>query len=436
VISGPVARCELPSVLPRLLHDATLAVLTPGGDPAWAAAMGWEIARTLARSGRRTALIDLHVRQPLLDPQRRGEATPGIADALRQNLPMHRVVRRTDVPGLYFIPAGTPPPDPEEVWGHARWARLARGFAHEQALLLLFLPEEACARLPLRPDHVIVLGGPPRPAGAAVPGLDPAIPTTRVIPDPPPLRVQSASPPARFPRSTEPPRAHPPSWPWLAAAAGVVALLAVLELVAGGNRAAGDLAAGGDAGESAPTAPPPEAPAAPQAPAPPAPPTPPGGGDSLYYAVQVASFKTQDRAVEHAGTYARAGWPATVSPVRLGLQGVWYRVLVGAFPHPAAADSGLRRFHALGLLERTHGTILRTPHAFLVSTTPDRAAAVEQAAGLRDALLPAYIVVAPGPLHRVVVGAFETPEQAVLMDSMLTTAGIAARLVSRAGIAP
>src|SRR3990172_689595 len=123
----------------------------------------------------------------------------------------------------------------------------------------------------------------------------------------------------------------------------------------------------------------------------------------------------------------------TVSPVRLGHQGLWFRVIIGAFPTPGDADSLLRALWRRGAVERPNGTILRTPHAFLVGREAAPEAAREIAEGLRRRGVAAYIVPAPGGSAQVLVGAFEAPDQARAADSLLRLTGLTATLAYRMG---
>jgi cell division septation protein DedD len=44
-----------------------------------------------------------------------------------------------------------------DVWGHPRWEKLARGFAHQGALLLVFIPPSAIPSTTLKPDGMLVM---------------------------------------------------------------------------------------------------------------------------------------------------------------------------------------------------------------------------------------------------------------------------------------
>jgi hypothetical protein len=426
VTPDTVVRSQLQTAIPRLLEEATVVVLTPGGDDmAWAVDASWAIARAIARKGRRVALVDLTVTDRALEPQQQEEetaASEGIVDAFCHGASLQRVVQKGDVPGLFFIGVGSEHADPPEIWSNQRWDRIARGFAEENALLVLFATTDAWPHLRPSPDRVITLGTLSDPRASAGSGRwsSHGIPMTHLIPDPPEPRIPHA-PVAMWSSHIA---KHRKSRSWLrrlvAIGLGIIIVAAVILLLTrSSERAATSSLAAPD---TAPTLQPVAAPA----------PLPVAEGDSLYYSVQVASFKTRTRALEHASGYETRGWATTLTPVQLGLQGMWYRVMVGVFATPTAADSALRRFYELGLLERPNGTILRTPNVLEVARHTDRAAAANEAVGLREAEIPAYIVEALGT-HHIVVGAFENPEQATLMDSILTSAGLRSTLTSRRG---
>jgi cell division septation protein DedD len=156
--------------------------------------------------------------------------------------------------------------------------------------------------------------------------------------------------------------------------------------------------------------------------------------DSLFYSVQVAAFNQADQALSYARGVPHEAGPATVSAVRLGRQGLWYRVIVGAFPTAAGADSLLRTLWDRGVVERPNGTILRTPHAYLIERQGSAEAAADRVEGLRRRGVAAYIVSAPDGSAQVLAGAFEGPDQAGAADSLLRLQGLTGTLVQRMGI--
>lgn len=417
-------RSEFLASLPDQLQSAFVVFLVNADpDAARVAADAWAVARALAAE-RRTCLVDLCVTRPVLAPERTAPEGEGIVDAFLYGVSLPRVAVEQTTPGLFVISAGTHTAQPEPIWRNVRWGRLARGFAAERAALMLLGPVEAVAAFPTTPDTVILLSAADvEPPGRMIALAEAGVPVVRVIPDAPPRHarrdpVPEPSAPAAAPK----PRRARRRW-WMAAA-GLVVL--------GSAGAVALEVLGASPGRGIPPSP------ATPAGSPPAPADPPprsAEGDSLFYAVQVAAFTSAENAVERATDYWEAGWTATVSPVRLGRQGTWHRLLVGALPGPLEAEATLERLWADGLLEPRNGAILRTPLALEVATSPDSASAETALAGVRGAGSAGYIVRALDGTYRILVGAFETPEQAARADSILDTTDLQGTIVRRAGIA-
>lgn len=421
-----VPRTEAVGTLPdTLLLCHLVAIASVGLPPRRAVETVWELARGVARSGRRVALVDLHLETPALHPPGHGRRK-GIADAFLTDAPLTDVTRELEPPGLFFVEAGSAPADPIRVWAHPRWQRLARGFERENALLLLYLPTEALQHVGARPDRLVILAPDDYEADrttalALAAGVDDG-PEVIVIVDldadaeaPPAPAVPARPPEAPWPQAVPRRRARRPGPALAVAGVGIAsaAVLALLVLQSGSRPPPSALATSGAVAAIPPHA---------------------GDADSLYYAVQVAAFKSQDAAFARAADFEAGAWTATVAPVRLGRADVWYRLLVGALSTAAAAESVLTALWESGLVDRPSGTILRTPHALTVGTYGDTAAARRTRLGLRDRGVAAYIAEGADGSAQLLVGAFETPAQARPADSILEAAGLSAVLVPRAGI--
>jgi cell division septation protein DedD len=160
---------------------------------------------------------------------------------------------------------------------------------------------------------------------------------------------------------------------------------------------------------------------------------PAASADSLFYSVQVATFDALPQAMAHADRLRQNGSPAIVTPVRMGGQEGWYRVLAGSLPSPRAADSLRRALWDQRLLESPQGAIMRVHQAYQVGERVPAATAEATARGLRARGIPAYIVGASDGTGRVYVGAFDLPDQARTIDSLLASAGITGTLTPRLG---
>ncbi len=155
--------------------------------------------------------------------------------------------------------------------------------------------------------------------------------------------------------------------------------------------------------------------------------------DSLSYSLQLAAFNTLDRAVEYAVAFENRRLVAAVTPIRIGRR-IWYRVILGALPTAADAEAALAGLWRDGLVESGEGAILRTPQAFDLGIR-ESDAAWEETQRLRERGIPAYSVEASLGTARIFVGAFETPDQAAVVESLLTAAGLTATLMTRTGTA-
>jgi len=149
--------------------------------------------------------------------------------------------------------------------------------------------------------------------------------------------------------------------------------------------------------------------------------------DSAAWTVQLAAYGTLERALAHADRLTAEHGGAFVSPIALDAAGtVWYRVLVGAYATRDSAAAGRASLWRRGLVRRGQGNLLRAPYSFTLAATGDLA-------GLRGRGVPAVIGSAGG---RILIGAFETPEQAALAGTQLKRAGVHATLVIRTGTTP
>ncbi len=426
-----VTPAHFPNLAVTFFADRSVIAFTPAtNDVAWAADATWAAARAVARSGRRVGLVDLSLEHPALDQRAADVSDEGIVDAFVFGASLGHVAREQE-PDLYFIPVGTAPTRPEDVWTSDRWRRLARGFHQEGALLLLFVPPAVLPRLSLELDGLVVLSPVGyAPEGLTFPGIGERLrqgtPLVAIVcnertaprPTPPPQPRRSISVPRPRKRLVVAPLAF-----WSVAVLGAGTVLA-LWLAGRSGRPNPAPAA------PAPPATPDSTPAVPQPASVPA----TDAGDSLFYSVQIAAFNQPDQAMSSVRSLSPGSAEvATVSPVRLGRQGLWYRVMAGAFPTAAGADSLLRALWRSGVVERPSGTILRTPQAYLVSREGSAAAAGDVVEGLRRRGVAAYIVSAPDGSVQVLAGAFEAPDQARAADSLLRLAGLRATLVQRMG---
>ncbi len=430
------------------LADYTVvALISATQDHEWAAAQAWAVAREATRGKPRVALVDLSLARPALDA---GATLPsggaeGIVDALLYDASLTEVAQPQDEPGLHYLGVGTPTGNPPEVWAHPRWTRLHAGFKSQGALLLLFLPPAAIPHLALQPDGVIILARTgwsqeeQRHLGVSK-WLEQGIPLLAVLSEP------STAPPAPTGGLRVAPRRRGKGNLTFAAALVVVVAVTAVWAV---SRLSESPAAPRESSVPVteplvatppPTPPPPVEPTSTDIVTPP---SEPRRLDTLFYAIQVAAFNTSDRALEYAHSLEDRRLAAAVTPVRVRGR-VWYRVILGALPTSAEARAALQRLWRDGLVASGEGAILRTPQAFDLGTRPNADMAWEETQRLRERGIPAYTVeAAPAAgagagagAARILVGAFETPDQTAVVESLLTAAGLTTTLVNRTGNTP
>lgn len=417
----PLPRSRLDALVPSLVTGQALVALVPAtGDLKWAAGAAWDVARAAALADRRVALVDLWLEQPTLHETVGLTPTEGIVDAFEYEVSLTKAAQQVD--RVFFIAAGTVTAHAGDLFANPRWKKLHGGFRVEDALLLLYLSAGALARLATVPDGLIVLSPdgyePESSIGQGITAvMERGVPLLGVVrerwtpsatpaPDryavPPPGRITASSMRRAPSRRTRP-----------------VVLAAALAAGAAGGWA---LLARGAEQRPLPAAAPPPRTAAPR------PAASPPSADSLTWTVQLAAYAGLDKALALADHLAAGGTTPFVTPVALGGRRpstVWYRVLVGAYPTRDAALGARADLWTRGLAEQGQGDVLHAPYSLAVEDGPP-------ADSLRARGIPAV----PWDARTLLVGAFETPEQAGLLEAQLKRAGIAATLVTRMGTTP
>jgi cell division septation protein DedD len=406
-------------VPPLLQGHALVALVSVTGDGAWAASAAWALARAAAAPGRRVALVDLWIEQPQLHAAAGLPLARGIVDAFESGDELTTLAQPTD--GVFFIAAGSRTAAPEFVLAHPRWKKLHAGFRSEDALLLIYVPAGALARLSAVPDAVVALApegvapdAPPLASllaaqahGATLVGVV----RERWTPSGPSRAVSTAG--ATAPREILVPEPQPGAG---RRGGRLAAVLLGLMAVAAGAWAL--FARSPDAPATAPAAVTAEPPAA-------VPPAPTGAArarDSLPWTVQLAAYATVENALAHAARLEAAQVQAFVAPVE-AQRAVWYRVLAGAYPTREAAGTARDALWADGVARAGEGELLHAPFSLAL---PDGNADSLRARGV--------------PVVRratgLLLGAFETRDQAALAQQQLQRAGIPATLIARTEAIP
>jgi len=426
-VSGrPLPRSRLDALVPSLVTGQALVSLVPAtGDLKWAAGAAWDVARAAAQTNRRVALVDLWLERPTLHEVVGLSPTEGIVDAFEYDVSLTKAAHEVD--RVFFIAAGTVTAHAGDLFANPRWRKLHGGFRSEDALLLLYLSAGALARLSTVPDGLIVLSAdgyePESSIGQGITAaMERGIPLLGVVRE----RWTPLATAAPDPRAVAPPpgRISAAMRPGVRAGASHRRARPVLIAVtlAAGTAGAWALFARG-AEHRAPTPPATVAPA----PRPAAAPQP--RVDSLAWTVQLAAYARLDRALALADRLAADGITPFVTPVTLGPRRggtVWYRVLAGGYRMRDSAVALRAALWDRRLAQRGQGDVLRAPYSYAVGGTTS-------ADDLRARGIPALARDGKG---RLLAGAFESPEQASVLESRLKRAGVRATLVTRMGTTP
>ena len=429
----PLPRSRLDALVPSLVTGQALIALVPAtGDLKWAAGAAWDVARAAALNGRRVALVDLWLEHPMLHETVGLSPTEGIVDAFEYDVSLTKAAHEID--HVFFIAAGAVTAHAGDLFANPRWKKLHGGFRVEDALLILFLSAGALARLATVPDGLVVLSPDGYEAESSIgqgiaAAMERGVPLLGVVRErwtPSPATASGpdvrsvAPPPGRISASVARRPGRRRTRPVVVAAT----------LVAGAAGGWGLLSRGAEHGPAparTTTARTPRARPVAAAPA------PPPRVDSLSWTVQLAAYAGLDKALALADHLNAQGVTPFVTPVALGGRGggtVWYRVFAGAYPTRDSALSARAGLWKRQLAERGQGDVLRAPYSLaLVRGTAGRGTSTDS---LRARGIPAVAWDA----GRLLVGAFESPEQATILENQLKRAGVSATLVTRMTTTP
>lgn len=98
------------------------------------------MAVTMADRGMRVLIVDTDLRRPNVHRVLRMERGPGLADVLREGLDPKSVIRPTRIENLWIISSGRVPPNPSELIGSERMARLMEQLGAEFDLVICDAP--------------------------------------------------------------------------------------------------------------------------------------------------------------------------------------------------------------------------------------------------------------------------------------------------------
>lgn len=155
--------------------------------------------------------------------------------------------------------------------------------------------------------------------------------------------------------------------------------------------------------------------------------------EKLPFTVQISSSRSQQQCYRVAAMLRRTGYPAFTASIVLKDQGVWYRIFIGSFATKEEAEITKQN---LDKDEITDGMIKNMPYAIQIGS----AGTLESFKDLRDKLselqyMPytSYVrdTASNQPQSRLLVGAYETKEEAANLLTALRTVGLTAMVVNR-----
>lgn len=430
------------------------AIVVIGLDPVVTGRVAIGLARAQAVH-RRVAVGDLFAESPPIQDLVTGDDPHGLVDSLLYGVSLTRIAR--EVPGagqLFVMPSGSEPPDYDEILPNPRWHRLAAGFREVSALLVLAAPAGAphIEKLVAATDGAILVG-------EVVP---PQVPVARIIGTVREPRPRVMSPIIGIPMvpssSSPTPAAGAAAktrWPKrvvVAASAGVALTLALAALAAwlayrplagadrprrvecDSTRQASTPCTGPQANILAVPASPRDSAADTSgvisAPALPAVVNPHDSLLASAFAVELMAANTQAGAIFKLQKDGKNLPAATFA--RVDVQGVpWFKVVSGAYVNRADADSLLANLRRRNLLQ-TGESVVKLPYAFLVDSVPS-AAVAGMVAGYADRGLPVYALRQENGKAWLLLGAYESLQQASLDIVPLKASSIPPVLVYRKG---
>jgi hypothetical protein len=427
------------------------AIVVIGLDPTVTGRVAIGLARTQAIH-RRVAVGDLFAESPPIQELVDGDDPHGIVDSFLYGISLSRIAR--EVPGagqLFVMPSGSEPPDYDEILPNPRWHRLAAGFREVNALLVLAVPAGAphIEKLVEAADGAVLVG-------EAVPARVPVARIIGTVREPQPRAVTPVGTPAVESKAPTPAETPVVESRWrkrgtVAAAAGIALTLALAAItawlayrpLAGADRARNVRCdSTNQASAACSTAGANVLPVRPasrdsmdttnviSAPALPAVVNPHDSSMASAFAVELMAANTQAGAIFKLQKDGKNLPAATFA--RVDVQGVpWYKVVSGAYVNRADADSLLASLRRRNLLQ-TGESVVKLPYAFLVDSVPS-AAVAGMVAGYADRGLPVYALRQENGTAWLLLGAYESLQQASLDLVPLRASSIPPVLVYRKG---
>jgi hypothetical protein len=150
------------------------------------------------------------------------------------------------------------------------------------------------------------------------------------------------------------------------------------------------------------------------------------------WSVELKSFATQAGAVMELEAQQTVLPAATFAPMVDG-DVRWFPLIGGAYPDSAGAAALLGTLRQHGMLRTNWGAVKRRPLALMVQSKIGADTAGAVVTGYVERGLPVYALRQADGTATLYAGAFETPEQAMLLAESLRSSGLNPTLVYRTG---
>ena len=98
------------------------------------------VGGTFALSGKKTVILDLDLRKPRVHHLFEVQKTPGVTDYLFGDVSYDNLVRKSEIENLFFISAGTIPPNPAEVLGSKQMQDLLQKLDEDFDMIIIDSP--------------------------------------------------------------------------------------------------------------------------------------------------------------------------------------------------------------------------------------------------------------------------------------------------------
>ena len=157
--------------------------------------------------------------------------------------------------------------------------------------------------------------------------------------------------------------------------------------------------------------------------------------DTLPFAVQVSAWTSLAFALDAGDALEARGFAPMIAPIRLAGR-LWYRVFTGPVATQDAADSLLAALRDSGLDRPRTAVPILAPLSVALGRVATLPAARAARLRLRGWGIPAFVLGQSDGTYRLYSGAYGTPDQAAVLDSLVTSTGSAGQLGPRVGFHP